>query len=133
MTKEEIVTRKKNITLLFVTLVVTMLLASLSQMIFSSALPTIVGELNGVEHMSWVITAYMLASTVMMPVYGKVSDIFGRKPLLITAITLFLIGSVIGAAAPSMGWLIVARVIQGLGGGGLIILSQAAIADVIPC
>lgn len=133
MTEEEHkAKKKKSIILLFVTLMVTMLLASLSQMIFSSALPTIVGELNGVEHMTWVITAYMLASTITMPVYGKVSDLLGRKPLLVVAILLFITGSIFGAMATSMNWLIVARVIQGLGGGGLMILSQAAVADVIP-
>ena len=132
MTEQEKKAKRKNITLIFVTLMVTMLLASLSQMIFSSALPTIVGELNGVDHMAWVITAYMLASTILMPVYGKVSDLLGRKPLLIGAISLFIIGSIVGAMAQSMNILILARVIQGLGGGGLMILSQAAVADVIP-
>ena len=86
MTEHEKAAQKKNVILIFSTLMVTMLLASLSQMVFSSALPTIVGELNGVDHMAWVITAYMLASTIMMPVYGKVSDIFGRKPLLIKGV-----------------------------------------------
>ncbi len=122
----------RNITLLFGALVVTMLLASLSQTVLSSALPTIVGELHGVEHMTWVITAYLLASTIVMPVYGKISDLFGRKPVLLTAIALFIAGSIFGAFAQDMTALIIARVIQGLGGGGLMILSQAAIADVIP-
>lgn len=117
---------------LFVALMVTMLLASLNQTVLSTALPTIVGDLGGVNHMSWVITAYILASTVMMPVYGKVSDLLGRKPVLLAAIVLFVGGSLVGAAAQTMSWLILARVIQGLGGGGLIILSQAAIADVVP-
>ncbi len=132
MTEQEKATKKKNVILLFITLMVIMLLASLSQMIFSSALPTIVGELNGVDHMTWVITAYMLASTITMPVYGKISDLLGRKPLLIAAILLFIAGSILGAMATTMNWLILARVIQGLGGGGLMILSQAAVADVIP-
>ena len=122
----------RNITLLFGALLVTMLLASLSQTVLSSALPTIVGELHGVEHMTWVITAYLLASTIVMPVYGKISDLFGRKPVLLTAIVLFIAGSVYGAFAQDMTALITARVVQGLGGGGLMILSQAAIADVIP-
>jgi EmrB/QacA subfamily drug resistance transporter len=123
---------RQRLTLLFITLMVVMLLASLSQMVLSSALPTIVGELNGVEHMTWVITAYLLASTVMMPIYGKVSDVVGRKPMLLVAITLFVAGSVVGGLASSMDVLIIARVVQGLGGGGLMILSQAAIADVVP-
>ncbi|ACV08059.1 MDR family MFS transporter [Jonesia denitrificans] len=123
---------QRTITLLFVGLILTQLMSSLNQTIFSTALPTIVGELQGVEHMSWVITAFILAVTIMMPIYGKVSDLYGRKPLLLAAITIFMIGSLCGALAPSMGALIVARVIQGVGGGGLMILSQAAIADVIP-
>lgn len=123
---------KPNIALIFVALMVTMLLASLSQTVLSSALPTIVGELHGVEQMTWVITAYMLASTVMMPVYGKLGDVLGRKPLLIGAIVIFVTGSVLGGLADSMPVLIAGRIVQGLGGGGLMILSQAAIADVVP-
>ncbi|CAL8899017.1 MFS transporter [Kocuria varians] len=117
---------------LFASLMVVMLLASLGQTILSTALPTIVGDLGGVDHMSWVITGYILASTVMMPVYGRISDIFGRKPVLLGAIVLFIAGSVIGASAGTMGWLITARVVQGLGGGGLMILAQTSIADVVP-
>ncbi|WP_062079361.1 MDR family MFS transporter [Demequina globuliformis] len=123
---------KRHLTLLFIGLMVTMLLASLNQTVLSTALPTIVGELNGMNHMTWVITGYILASTVVMPIYGRVSDIVGRKPALLTAITLFIIGSIVGGLAPNIEVLIAARVIQGLGGGGLIILSQAAIADVVP-
>ena len=122
----------KNIALLFGALMLTMLLASLSQMVLSSALPTIVGELHGVSHMTWVITAYLLTSTIMMPVYGKVSDLVGRRPVLISAIVLFVAGSIVGGLAGDMTWLIIGRAIQGLGGGGLMILSQAAIADVVP-
>lgn len=118
--------------LLFASLMVVMLLASLGQTILSTALPTIVGDLGGVDHMSWVITGFILASTVMMPVYGRISDLFGRKPVLIAAIVLFIAGSALGAAAGSMGWLITARVVQGLGGGGLMILAQTSIADVVP-
>lgn len=121
-----------NVTLLFAGLLVTMLLASLNQTVLSTALPTIIGELDGVEHMAWVITAYILASTVMMPVYGKISDLLGRRPVLIAAILLFVAGSVVSALAGNFEWLILGRAIQGLGGGGLMILSQAAIADVVP-
>jgi MFS family permease len=121
-----------HLPLLFTTLMVVMLLASLSQMIFSTALATIVGELHGVEQMMWVITGYMLASTITMPIYGKTGDLFGRKPMLIIATIIFLIGTIIGGLAPDMTWLILARVVQGLGGGGLIILSQAAVADFVP-
>lgn len=121
-----------NVTLLFAGLLVTMLLASLNQTVLSTALPTIVGELDGVNNMTWVVTAYILASTIMMPVYGKVSDLLGRRPVLIAAIVLFVAGSIMGALAGSIEWLIATRAIQGLGGGGLMILSQAAIADVVP-
>ena len=123
---------ERGLQLLFAGLMVTMLLASLNQTILSTALPTMVGELNGVEQMPWVITAYILASTVTMPVYGKISDLFGRKPVLLAAIGIFLAGSVICGLTDSVAGLIVGRVVQGLGGGGLMILSQAAIADVVP-
>jgi len=123
---------KRGIILLFVGLMLSMLLASLSQTVLSAALPTMVGELNGVTEMLWVMTAYILASTIMMPIYGKLGDLIGRKGLLIGAILAFMAGSVIGGLSGDMGMLIVGRVVQGLGGGGLIILSQAIIADVIP-
>ncbi|WP_084077470.1 MDR family MFS transporter [Demequina sp. NBRC 110057] len=123
---------KSTIVLLFSGLMVTMLMASISQTILSTALPTIVGELGGVDQMTWVITGYVLASTVMMPVYGRISDLFGRKPVLLAAISLFIAGSIVGGLAQGMGMLVAARVLQGLGGGGLMILSQSAIADVVP-
>lgn len=118
--------------LVFVALMLSMLLSALNQTILGTALPTIVGELNGASSMVWVITAFILASTITMPIYGKLGDLVGRKHLLIGAILIFLAGSVVGALAPDMTWLIVARVIQGLVGGGLMILSQAIIADIVP-
>lgn len=126
------VTDKRSILLVFAGLLVAMLLSSLDQTIFSTALPTIVGELKGVDHMLWVTTAYILASTIMLPVYGKVGDLIGRKGLFIGAIAIFMLGSVIGGLSSSMGWLITGRAIQGIGGGGLMILAQAIIADVVP-
>ena len=123
---------KRGLILLFIGLMLSMLLASLSQTVLSAAMPTMVGELNGVEHMLWIMTAYILASTITMPIYGKLGDLIGRKSLLIAAILLFMAGSVVGAIAGDMNLLIVGRVIQGLGGGGLLILSQAIIADVVP-
>ncbi|MGV8876390.1 MAG: MDR family MFS transporter [Rhodoglobus sp.] len=123
---------KRSILLLFIGLMVTMLLSALDQTIFSTALPTIVGELDGVNHMLWVTTAYILAATIMMPVYGKLGDLIGRKGLFVGAISIFMIGSIVGGLAPDMTWLIVGRAVQGLGGGGLMILSQAIIADVVP-
>ncbi len=122
----------RGLILLFVGLMLAMLLAALSQTVLSAAMPTMVGELNGVDLMLWVMTAYILASTIMMPIYGKVGDLIGRKGLLIFAISAFMVGSVLGGLAGDMNMLIVARVVQGIGGGGLMILSQAIIADVIP-
>ncbi len=123
---------KRGLILLFIGLMLAMLLASLSQTVLSAAMPTMVGELNGVDLMLWVMTAYILASTIMMPIYGKVGDLIGRKGLLLFAIIAFMTGSVIGGLAADMNVLIIARVVQGLGGGGLMILSQAIIADVVP-
>ncbi|KUP95393.1 MDR family MFS transporter [Thermobifida cellulosilytica] len=123
---------QRSILFVFLSLMLTMLLASLNQTVLSTALPTMVGELNGVDQMLWVMTAYILASTIMMPIYGKLGDLVGRKGLSLLAIALFTGGSIIGALAPDMGWLIASRVVQGLGGGGLIIMSQAIIADIIP-
>lgn len=123
---------RKGIWLVLAGLVSAMLLAALDQTIFSTALPTIVGELDGVDHMLWVTTAYILASTIMMPVYGKVGDLIGRKNIFIGAISLFMVGSLIGGLADSMTVLIVGRAVQGLGGGGLMILSMAIIADIVP-
>jgi EmrB/QacA subfamily drug resistance transporter len=109
-----------------------MLLSSLDQLVFSTALPTIVGELHGVEHMLWVTTAYMLAATVMMPVYGRFGDLIGHKPLFVGALVLFLGGSVVGGFAPNMATLVAGRAVQGLGGGGLMILGTAIIAALVP-
>jgi len=123
---------RRRVNLIFGALMVAMLLSALDQTILGTALPTIVGELDGVNHMLWVATAYILASTVVMPVYGKVGDLVGRKSLFVIALSIFVFGSIIGGFANSMEWLIAGRAIQGLGGGGLMILSQAIIADVIP-
>ena len=116
---------------IFIALMLAMLLASLNQTVLSTALPTIVGELDGVHQMQWVITGYILASTVTMPFYGKIGDQIGRKPLLVGAILVFMAGSVVGGLAPTIWWLIAARVVQGLGGGGLAALSQVIMADII--
>ncbi|MCS5718776.1 MFS transporter [Herbiconiux sp. CPCC 205763] len=123
---------QKRIGLIFAALMVAMLLSALDQTILGTALPTIVGDLDGVNHMLWVATAYILASTVVMPVYGKLGDLMGRKSLFVIALSIFVFGSIVGGFANSMEWLIAGRAIQGLGGGGLMILSQAIIADVIP-
>lgn len=109
-----------------------LLLASLDQTIVSTALPTIVADLGGLEHLSWVVTAYILASTVAAPLYGKLGDLYGRRNMVFISVGLFLTGSALAGAAMSMQWLIVSRAIQGLGGGGLFVLALSVIGDVIP-
>ncbi len=111
---------------------ITLLLASLGQTIVSTALPVIVGELGGLEHLTWVVIAYLLSSTVVAPIYGKLGDLYGRKIVLQVAIVVFLGGALLSALANSMTFLIVARTIQGLGGGGLMVVAMAVVADVIP-
>ena len=111
---------------------VTLLLASLGQTIVSTALPTIVGELGGLDHLTWVVIAYLLSSTVVAPVYGKLGDLYGRKIVLQAAIVIFLGGAALSALASSMTFLIIARAVQGLGGGGLMVVAMTVVADVIP-
>ncbi|GLQ48200.1 EmrB/QacA family drug resistance transporter [Dyella lipolytica] len=120
------------IRLLFSALMLVMLLAALDQTIVSTALPTIVGELGGLESLSWVVTAYLLTSTIVVPLYGKFGDLFGRKIVLQAAIVLFLVGSVLCGVAQNMTQLILMRALQGLGGGGLLVVTMASIGDVIP-
>jgi MFS family permease len=108
-----------------------MLLAALDQTIVATALPTIGRELGNPEQLPWVVTAYLLTSTAVTPLYGKLSDIHGRRLILLIGIGTFVLGSLACALAPSMGVLIVARGFQGLGGGGLISLAQTIIADVV--
>jgi EmrB/QacA subfamily drug resistance transporter len=124
--------RPQSVRLIFGALMLVMLLASLDQTIVSTALPTIVGEFGGLAHLSWIVTAYMLATTIVTPLYGKLGDLFGRKIVLQVAILLFLIGSALCGLSRSMGALIAFRALQGLGGGGLIVTTMAAIGDIIP-
>lgn len=109
-----------------------LLLAALDQTIVSTALPTIVSDLGGLEHLSWVVTAYLLASTAATPLWGKLGDQYGRKRLFQTAIVIFLVGSAMCGAAQNMPQLIGFRALQGLGGGGLIVLSMAIVGDIVP-
>jgi EmrB/QacA subfamily drug resistance transporter len=118
--------------LLFGALMLVLLLAALDQTIVSTALPTIVSDLGGFESLSWVVTAYLLSSTIAVPLYGKFGDLFGRKIVLQTAIVIFLAGSVLCGVAQTMDQLILTRALQGLGGGGLMVVTMAAIGDVIP-
>ena len=121
-----------SVRLLMGALMLVMLLSALDQTIVSTALPTIVGELGGLDRLSWIVTAYMLASTIVVPLYGKFGDLFGRKTVLQISVVLFLIGSALCGLAQNMEQLIFTRALQGLGGGGLMVVSMAAVADIIP-
>jgi EmrB/QacA subfamily drug resistance transporter len=121
----------QRIRVIFGALVLVLLLAALDQTIVSTALPTIVGDLGGIEHLSWVVTAYLLTSTVSGPIYGKLGDLYGRKPVLQVAIVIFLIGSALCGLSQNMGELIAFRALQGIGAGGLIITTIAVIGDVV--
>ncbi|HET9799791.1 MAG TPA: MDR family MFS transporter, partial [Gemmatimonadaceae bacterium] len=112
-------------------LLLAMLLAALDQTIVATALPTIVGELGGLERLAWVVTAYLLAQTVVTPLYGKLGDLYGRKGVLQTAVVLFLVGSVLCGLSRSMLQLIAFRAVQGLGGGGLMVTSMAVVGDIV--
>src|ERR1700761_7714504 len=122
----------QRVRLIFSALLLVLLLASLDQTIVSTALPTIVGDLGGIQHLSWVVTAYLLASTVAGPLYGKLGDLYGRKTLLQIAIVIFLIGSALCGLSQNMGELIAFRAIQGLGAGGLFVVTLAVVGDILP-
>ena len=130
--KAPLLLTKRRIWIIFGALIAGMLLSSLDQTIVSTAMPTIVGQLGGVEHQVWLTTAYLLATTIVMPVYGKFGDVLGRRRLFLVAIALFTVASVGCAFAGDFTQLVAFRAMQGLGGGGLIILSQAIIADIVP-
>src|SRR5258705_7907546 len=121
----------RQILLLMGGLMTGMLLAALDQTIVGTALPTIVGKLGGINHYSWVVTAYLLASTASTPLYGKVSDLYGRRPLLMFAIGTFLVGSLLAGLSQNMAELIAFRGIQGLGAGGLMTLAFTIVSDVV--
>ena len=109
-----------------------LLLAALDQTIVSTALKTIVVDLHGLKHYTWVVTAYLLTSTASTPLYGKISDLYGRRPVFQFAIVTFLIGSFLAGAAQNMTQLIATRALQGLGAGGLMALTFVIIADIVP-
>ncbi|WP_339151789.1 MFS transporter [Streptomyces sp. F41] len=122
----------RRVRMVFLGLMLTLLLAALDQMIVATALPKIVGELHGLEKMSWAVTAYLLASTIVLPLYGKLGDLFGRKGVFQFAIVVFVIGSALAGWSRTMDELIAFRALQGIGGGGLMIGVQAIIADIVP-
>src|SRR5213595_2826832 len=121
-----------RVRLIFSALLLVVLLASLDQTIVATALPTIVGDLGGLSHLSWVVTAYLLASTITGPLYGKFGDLYGRKKTLQVAIVIFLIGSMLCGISQNMPELIAFRAVQGLGAGGLITTTIAVVGDIIP-
>ncbi|MGI8506147.1 MAG: DHA2 family efflux MFS transporter permease subunit [Solirubrobacteraceae bacterium] len=123
--------QRRSVLIVFTGLMLVLLMAALDQTIVSTALPTIVGDLGGLSHISWVVTAYLLAQTAVTPVYGKLGDLYGRKIVLQIALVIFLIGSALCGISQSLTELIVFRAIQGLGGGGLMVGTMAAIGDVV--
>jgi EmrB/QacA subfamily drug resistance transporter len=124
--------RGRSLRTVFAALMLGMFLAALDQTIVSTALPTIVGDLGGLNHLSWVVTSYLLASTVSTPIYGKLGDVLGRKPVFLAAILIFLAGSMLAGLSQSMSELIGFRALQGIGAGGLMVGAQAIIADIVP-
>src|SRR4051794_608888 len=120
---------QREILVAFGAIMLATLLSALDQTIVATALPEIADDLNGFGDLSWVVTAYLLATTVTVPLYGKLSDLYGRRRLFVVSITIFLVGSALCGLAQSIGQLIAFRALQGIGAGGLIPLSQAAIAD----
>ncbi|WP_371617663.1 MDR family MFS transporter [Streptomyces sp. NBC_00454] len=129
-TSEEV--KPRSVRVVLMALMIAMLLAMLDNMIIGTAMPTIVGELGGLEHLSWVVTAYTLATAASTPIWGKIGDMYGRKGSFLTSIVIFLIGSALSGMAQDMGQLIGFRAIQGLGAGGLMVGVMAIIGDLIP-
>jgi EmrB/QacA subfamily drug resistance transporter len=124
--------RQRGLLVIYAALMLALLLAALDQTIVATALPTIVSDLGGLSHLSWVVTAYILASTASTQVWGKLGDQYGRKYLFIAAIVIFLIGSALSGLSQTMTELIAFRALQGIGGGGLIVLAQAIVGDIVP-
>src|SRR5437868_9883504 len=122
---------QKRLWLIFSALLLGMLLAALDQTIVATALPTIVGDLGGLNQLSWVVTAYILTSTVSVPLWGKISDLYGRKRIFQSAILIFLVGSALSGLSQNMGQLIAFRALQGVGAGGLLACAQAIIGDIV--
>src|SRR5438067_4363261 len=122
---------KSEVRSIFYGLMLAMFLSALNQTVVATALPTIGRDFGDFENLSWVIIAYLLSSTVVSPLYGKLSDIHGRRAMMLIAIGLFVAGSALCAAAPNMAILIAGRTLQGVGGGGIVPLTQTTIADMI--
>jgi len=123
--------RRRDVMIVLPGLLLALILAMLDQLVVSTALPRIVGDLGGLNHLSWVVTAYVLASTITTPLYGKLGDLYGRKRLLVAAILIFLAGSALSGLSHSMDQLIAFRALQGLGAGGLMVGALATIGDLV--
>src|SRR5919199_736379 len=128
---EAVALTQRQVQFIFGALMLAMLLAALDQTIVSTALPTIVGDLGGLSQLSWVVTAYILTSTVSSPLYGKIGDLYGRKGIFQFAIAVFVFGSALCGFSQNIGQLVAFRAVQGLGAGGLMVGAQAIIADVV--
>ncbi|MEU9360804.1 MDR family MFS transporter [Streptomyces sp. NPDC048301] len=122
----------RSVRVVVLALMITMLLAMLDNLIVGTAMPTIVGDLGGMEHLSWVVTAYTLATAASTPIWGKLGDLYGRKGVFLTSIVIFLVGSVLSGMAQDMGQLIGFRAVQGLGAGGLMVGVMAILGDLVP-
>ncbi|MEV0780768.1 MDR family MFS transporter [Streptomyces sp. NPDC050433] len=130
--REKAEPQPRSVRVVLLALMIAMLLAMLDNMIIGTAMPTIVGELGGLEHLSWVVTAYTLATAASTPIWGKIGDMYGRKKIFLLSIVIFLIGSALSGMAQDMGQLIGFRAVQGLGAGGLMVGVMAIIGDLIP-
>ncbi|MGE3228640.1 MAG: DHA2 family efflux MFS transporter permease subunit [Hyphomicrobium sp.] len=126
------VLQRREVLATFSALVLVLLLASLDQTIVATALPIIVSEIGGLSHLSWIVTAYLLSSTVVVPLYGKLGDLYGRRIVLQSAVVIFLAGSLLCGLAQNLPELIAFRFLQGLGGGGLIVTAIAVVGDIVP-
>src|SRR5512147_1703074 len=124
--------KPRSVRVVLLALMIAMMLAMLDNMIVGTAMPTIVGELGGLEHLSWVVTGYTLATAASTPIWGKLGDMFGRKGAFLGSIVIFLVGSALSGMAQNMGELIGFRAVQGLGAGGLMVGVIAIIGDLIP-
>lgn len=122
----------RDVPIVYAALLLVMLLAALDGTIVATALPTIVGEMGGLSRLAWVVTAYLLAQTVVTPLYGKLGDLYGRKRVLQVAVAVFLVGSALCGASRTLGQLVACRALQGLGAGGLVVTAQAVVADLVP-
>ncbi|MFE3518309.1 MDR family MFS transporter [Streptomyces sp. NPDC059166] len=131
-TAEPAAPQARSVRVVVLALMITMLLAMLDNLIVGTAMPTIVGDLGGMEHLSWVVTAYTLATAASTPIWGKLGDLYGRKGVFLTSIVIFLAGSVLSGMAQDMGQLIGFRAIQGLGAGGLMVGVMAILGDLVP-